>query len=222
MNLTDDVKKTEFPNMRLQSPNGKKVIMTFKNGQNVLIGTEKTDGTYDSEMYEFSDIQDNVTFPNSPDFPEFLARLKLDQFNGVANSDSRDDYNNNVKHIENTVNGLVDYSLNQKGYFDKLKSSFGDFKGLIMKHIALITAKYLHDNVETKYYKKEDVDQMLMKINTKIDNIQQNLHVNQNLNGIYPPSYSGPLPTTSSDDKILDPAVRAKLERMKNQEVNNG
>lgn len=218
MNLTDDVIATEFPNMKkLVTPDGKKAVMTFKNGQSVVIGVEQPDGSYDSEVYQFSDVDDNLVFPESPKFPEFLSQLKLDQFDGVANSNARDDYNNNIKHIENTVNGLVDYSIGQKGYFDKLKGSFGDIKNLIMKHVAIIVSKYMHDNVETKYYTKDDVDRMMKEQKIRINNIQQNLHVNQNLNGVYPPSYSGPVPTLNSDDRILDSGIKAKIDQMHEQ-----
>jgi len=220
LNLPKEVIESEFPNLKLQSPDGKKVVMTFKNGQNVVIGTEQADGTYDSEVYDFSDVNDDVVFPKSPEFPDFLAKLSLDKFDGVANSDARDDYNNNVKHIETTVNSLVDYSINQKGYFAKLKDVLSDIKGLILKQVDIVVAKYLHDNVETKYYSRDAVDKMMEKQNKRINNIQSNLHTHENLNGVYPPSYSGPTPTLNSDDKILNPASRAKLEKMK--EANNG
>ncbi|HCD07648.1 hypothetical protein NV391_02575 [Companilactobacillus crustorum] len=218
MNLTDDVIATEFPSMKkLVTPDGKKVVMTFKNGQSVVIGVEQPDGSYDSEVYQFSDVDDNLVFPDNPEFPEFLSQLKLDQFDGVANSNARDDYNNNIKHIENTVNGLVDYSIEQKGYFDKLKGSFGDIKNLIMKHVAIIVAKYMHDNVETKYYTKADVDGKLKYLQQQINNLNNAVEYkpdSSSLNSVFPPSYTGDK-QVDINDEIQDANIENKIDSLK-------
>lgn len=211
MNLNKDVIESEFPNLKMQSPDGKKVVMTFKNGQTVVVGTEQTDGTYDSEVFEFTDVNDSVMFPDSPDFPDFLAKLSLDKFDGVANSNARDDYNNNVKHIQDTVNSLVDYSINQKGYFSKLKDAFSDIKSLILKHVDIVVAKYLHDNVETKYYSKVDVDKKVDFLQKQITNINHYIGDKPQPNSNFAKGFTG---NPDYNDKIMDSNVEGKVENL--------
>jgi len=213
LNLPKEVIESEFPNLKLQSPDGKKVVMTFKNGQSVVIGTEQPDGTYDSEVYEFSDVNDDVVFPKSPEFPDFLAKLSLDKFDGVANSDARDDYNNNVKHIETTVNSLVDYSVNQKGYFSKLKDTLSDVKGFVSKIISIQVSKFMHDNVETKYYSKVDADKKFKYLQDQIDNLSNAITYKPAPGGVFPPSYTGDK-NIDVNDKIYDPNVAQKIDEL--------
>lgn len=215
MNLNKDVIESEFPNLKMQSPDGKKVVMTFKNGQTVVVGTEQTDGTYDSEVYEFTDVNDDLIFPDSPDFPDFLAKLSLDKFDGVANSNARDDYNNNVKHIQDTVNSLVDYSTNQKGYFAKLKDAFSDIKSLILKHVDIVVAKYLHDNIETKYYSKVDVDKKVDFLQKQINNINHYIGDKPQPNSKFAKGFTG---NPDYNDKIMDSNVEGKVENLNTED----
>jgi len=178
LTLSKEVVASEFPQWQLKSKDGKNVVMTFNQGQNVVISTDDGNGNYKSEAFQFDSIDDKSVWPNSPDFPDYLAKLSLDKFDGVANSDARDDYNNNVKHIENTVNGLVDYSLNQRGFFDKLKDTFTDFKGFVSKIINVQVAQYLHDHVETQYYTKKEIDEQMKSKDQKILNVQRRLPTN--------------------------------------------
>ncbi|WP_338232800.1 hypothetical protein [Companilactobacillus muriivasis] len=217
MNLPKEVIESEFPNLKLQSPDGKKIVMTFKNGQSVVIGTEQSDGTYNSEVYEFSDVNDDVVFPKGPEFPDFLAKLSLDKFDGVANSDARDDYNNNVKHVETTVNSLVDYSINQKDYFSKLEDALSDIKGLILKQVDIVVAKYLHDNVETQYYKKSEVDSKFDDINKKLNNIRRRLPNETVIGTFHNPSRSDQMPTNIDINDKVSPEAQAILDKIKNE-----
>lgn len=217
MNLPKEVIESEFPNLKLQSPDGKKVVMTFKNGQSVVIGTEQPDGTYNSEVYEFSDVNDDVVFPKSPEFPDFLAKLSLDKFDGVANSDARDDYNNNIKHIETTVNSLVDYSINQKGYFSKLKDALSDVKGFVSKIISIQVSKFMHDNVETKYYSKIDADKKFEDLQKQIDNLSNAIDYKPRPNGIFAPGFTGDK-DLDINDKIHDPNVENRVETLNSYE----
>jgi len=217
LNLPKEVIESEFPNLKLQSPDGKKVVMTFKNGQSVVIGTEQPDGTYDSEVYEFSDVNDDVVFPKSPEFPDFFAKLSLDKFDGVANSDARDDYNNNVKHIETTVNSLVDYSISQKGYFSKLKDTLSDLKGFVSKIISIQVSKFMHDNVETKYCSKIDADKKFEDLQKQIDNLSNAIDYKPKPNGIFAPGFTGDK-DIDINDKIHDPNVENKIETLNSNE----
>lgn len=162
----------------MKSRDGKNIVMTFKNGQNIVISTENSDGSYDSELFEFKSVQDNTAFPDSPDFPDYLAELSLDLFDGVANSDARDDYNNNLKHTQSTVNGLVKYAISQKNFFSKLKDVFSDFKGFVSKMINIQVAQYFHDNIESKYYTKQEIDDQMNSKDKKIQNVQDRLPTN--------------------------------------------
>lgn len=217
MNLPKEVIESEFPNLKLQSPDGKKVVMTFKNGQSVVIGTEQPDGTYDSKVYEFSDVNYDVVFPKSPEFPDFLAKLSLDKFDGVANSDARDDYNNNVKHVETTVNSLVDYSISQKSYFSKLKDALSDLKGFVSKIISIQVSKFMHDNVETKYYSKVEADKKFEDLQKQIDNLSNAIDYKPKPNGIFAPGFTGDK-DIDINDRIHDPNVENKVETLNSYE----
>lgn len=205
-NIVDEILKSEFPQqLQMKSKDGKKVILSFKNGKDVIISHQKDDGDYDSEIYEFNDVADNVVWPDSPDFPEYLAKLNLNLFDGVANSDSRDDYNNNIKHVQETMNSMVDYSLNQKTYFTKLKTTLSDLKTFILKLINLSVSNFMHENVEKKYYNKDEINTKNDYLQAQIDNINNAITYKPDPNGVQPPSYTGP---RDINDPITDPAIK--------------
>lgn len=217
--LAKAVMKSEFPqDMKLKPKKGKHVILSFKNGQNVIISNENNNGNYDSEIYEFNNVDDNVVWPDSPEFPDYLARLNLDLFDGVANSDSRDDYNNNIKHIQEAMNSMIDYSTNQKTYFGKLKNTLNDLKGFILKLINLSVAKYMHDEVEVKYYKKEDVDKKIDDLQAQINNLTNAVTYKPDgsKNSVFPPSYTG---DRDINDKISDAVIKQHVENLSNEDM---
>ncbi|KRK93635.1 hypothetical protein [Companilactobacillus futsaii] len=182
--LVKEVLQSEFPqNMKLKSKDGKSVILTFKNGKDVIISSPDENGGYKSEVYEFNDVKDNVVWPDSPEFPDYLAKLNLDGFNGIVNSDARDDYNNNIKHIQQTVNSVVDYSVSQKNYFDKLKDVFGNFKGFVETIISAKTAEFL-SKFSDQYYKKEEIDNEVRILQSQIDHLKNE---NPTSNGVKKP-----------------------------------
>jgi len=212
LSLGKKVVSSEFPQWQMKSRDGKNIVMTFKNGQNIVISTEKNDGSYDSELFEFNSVKDNVVLPDSPDFPEYLSELSLDLFDGVANSDARDDYNNNLKHTQGTVNGLVKYAIGQKNYFSKLKDTFSDFKGFVLKLINISVAEYIHDHIETKYYTKKEIDDMLQQRDQRITNIQGRLPNPTSIGTYHNPSRTDKMPSnidvndrvTTDAENIID------------------
>jgi len=137
-------------------------------------------------------------------------------FDGIANSDSRDDYNNNIKHIQETMNSIIDYSINQKTYFGKLKNTLNDLKGFILKLINLSVSNFMHENVETKYYKKEDVDKKIEFLQAQIENLNNAVSYKPDgsLNSVFPPSYTGDK-KIDINDQIQDVNVLNKIESMK-------
>ena len=183
MYLPEDIINSEFPNLKLKSKDGKTVTLVFDNGENVVISKQNDDGTNDSELYTFNSVNDKSVWPDGPKLPDYLAKLSLDQFNGIINSDSRDDYNGNVKHIQETVNGLYDYSVSQNNYFDKLKDVFGNFKGFVETIISAKTAEFL-SKFSDQYYKKEDVDNEVRILQSQIDHLKNE---NPTSNGIKKP-----------------------------------
>lgn len=207
MNLPKEVIASEFPNLNLNSKDGKKVVLTFKNGKDVVIAKENDNGGYDSEVYEFSNVDDKVVWPDTPELPNYLAKLDLDSWNGVVDSNARDDLNNNRKQIQNTVNSMVDYVIDQRNFFTKFKSSLSDFKSFILKLINVSVAEFMHDNVETKYYSKAEVDSILAIQNKKISNIQNRLPNQTTIGTFHNPSRSDQMPSNLDvNDKVTEDA----------------
>lgn len=213
--LVKEVLQSEFPqNMKLKSKDGKSVILTFKNGKDIIISSPDENSDYKSEVYEFNDVKDNVVWPDSPDFPDYLAKLNLDGFNGIANSDARDDYNNNIKHIQQTVNSVVDYSLSQKSYFSSLKNTLSNLKSFILKLINVSVANFMHENVEEKYYSKKDMDRKLKYLQQQINNLNNAVEYkpdSSSLNSVFPPSYTGDK-QVDINDEIQDANIENKID----------
>ncbi|WP_056979885.1 hypothetical protein [Companilactobacillus nodensis] len=207
MNLSKEVIASEFPNLNLNSKDGKKVVLTFKNGKDVVIAKENDDGGYDSELYEFSNVDDKVVWPDTPELPNNLAKLDLDSWNGVVDSNARDDLNNNRKQIQTTVNSMVGYVIDQRDFFTKFKTSLSDFKSFILKLINVSVSEFMHENVETKYYSKTEVDNLLKTQNKKISNIQGRLPNNTTIGTFHNPSRSDQMPSNIDvNDQVTDEA----------------
>ena len=211
--LDKSVIKSEFPNLELQSKHHKKVAFTLKGGQDVVIGKEKENGDYDSELYEFSNVDDELVWPSTPSLPNYWAKVDFSSWNGVVDSNFRDDFNKDGKQIQLTLNALIDYETDQRNYFAQLQKTLSDSQSFILKLINFSVAKYMHDEVETKYYKKEDVDKKIESLQAQIDNLNNAVSYKPDgsLNSVFPPSYTG---DKDINDKISDSKVRQRIENL--------
>ena len=219
-NFPKSVLQSEFPNLELKSKHHNKVTFTLKNGQDIVIGNEKKNGDYESDLYEFDKVDDKLVWPIPPDLPNYWAKVDFSKWNGVIDKDARDDFNNNAEQLQKTVNSLVDYETDQRNYFAKLKDTLSDFKTFILKIINYSVATYLHDEVETKYYKKKDVDEKLAYQQAQIDNLTKAISYIPDPNGVFPPSYVG---DKDVNDKIYDADTKAEIDKMSAQfkEIDN-
>jgi len=217
LNLSKEVIASEFPNLNVNSKDGKKVVLTFKNGKDVVIAKENDDGGYDSELYEFSNVDDKVVWPDTPELPSNLAKLDLDSWNGVVDSNARDDLNKNRKQIQTTVNSMVGYVIDQRDFFTKFKTSLSDFKSFILKLINVSVSEFMHENVETKYYSKTEVDDKLDFIQREVDNINRAIDYKPAPNGVFPPGFTGEK-DVDVNDNISDSNVSNKVESLNTEE----
>lgn len=213
MYLPDEVVNSEFPNLKLNSKDGKNIVLTLDNGKNVIISKENDDGSYDSEVYEFSNADDKVIWPDTPELPNRLAKLDLNAWNGVVDSNARDDLNDNRTQVQGTVNSMVDYIIDQRNFFTKFKTSLNDLKTFITKIINLSVAKYLHDNVETKYYSKEEADKKFNDLQKQVDNLSNSIEYKPKANSIFAPGFTGNK-DIDINDTIHDPNVESKVETL--------
>ena len=216
--LDKSVIKSEFPNLELQSKHRKKVAFTLKGGQDIVIGKEKDNGDYDSELYEFSNVDDNLVWPTPPDLPNYWAKVDFDKWNGVIDSNSRDDFNKGTTQLQATVNALVDYETDQRNYFAKLQETLSDFRGLILKIINFSVAKFMHDEVEVKYYKKDDVDKKIDDLQAQINNLTNAVTYKPDgsQNSVFPPSYTG---DRDINDKISDAVIKQHVENLSDEDM---
>jgi len=217
LNLPESVINSEFPKLKLNSKDGKNVVLTFDNGKNIVIAKQNDDGSYDSKVYEFNNVEDNVVWPVTPELPNRLARLDLNSWNGVVDSNARDDLNNNSTQVQETVNSIVDYVIDQRNFFTKFKDSLSNLKSFIVKIINLSVAKYMHDNVETQYYKKSEVNNKLDDIEKKIANIRRRLPNDTTIGTFHNPSRSDQMPTNIDVNDKVTPEAQAVLDKIKNE-----
>lgn len=216
MRLTKQVLKSEFPNLNLESKHHKKVTFSMKDGQDIIISKEKDNGDYESELYEFDEVNDNVVWPEPPELPNYWSKVDLDKWNGVIDSDARDDFNKGVKQVQSTVNSLIDYETDQRNYFAKLKDSLSDLKTFILRIISFRVATYLHDEVETKYYDKETVDKKDELLQRQINNLTAAIRYKPDPNGVQAPSYTG---DKDINDSISDAKVLKKIEELSDNDM---
>ncbi len=211
--LPADVLNKEFPQLSLNSNDGKKVVLTFEDGQRVAIAKEQSDGTYSSDVYEFNSLNDELVWPSFPKLPDYLATLDLNSWDGNIDKDARDDYRSNMKDIQTTVNNIVNWMISQKDFFSKFSGSTDELKSMIIKIINVTVAQFLND----KYYDKSEIDNKLSTFNEAINNIASR-QVNSSPGiGVFPPSYTGNGQQYSDDDLEVD----RKLAEM-NSELNKG
>lgn len=215
MKLDSRVIASEFPNLQLNSNDGKKVVLTFENGKNVIISKENDNGDYDSEIYEFSNegTDDKTVWPDTPELPDYLAKLDLDTWNGIVDNNFRDDYNDNIKQTQETVNSVVGYVIDQHNFFDKLKTTFSDFKGFVEKVLSIKFAQYMHDNIEVKYYDKTAADEKFNDLQKQINNLSNAVNYKPQPNSVFPPGFTGKK-DIDINDTIHDQNVKNKVETL--------
>ena len=181
--LDKSVIKSEFPNLELQSKHRKKVAFTLKGGQDIVIGKEKDNGDYDSELYEFSNVDDNLVWPTPPDLPNYWHDVDLDKWNGVIDSNFKDSLNSNNDQIQKSINSLYEYETDQRNFFAKLKDTLSDFKGFVETIISAKTAEFL-SKFSDQYYKKDEIDDKVRVLQSQIDHLKNE---NSTSNGIKKP-----------------------------------
>lgn len=183
MYLPDGVVDSEFPGLSMQSKDVKTAVLSFDNGEKVIISKQNSDGTTDSEVYNFKAVTDETVFPPVPDLPDYWHNVDLDKWNGVIDSNSKDSFNSNSDQIQKSINSLYEYETDQRNFFVKLKSTLSDFKGFVETIIASKTADFL-SKFSDQYYKKEEIDNEVRILQSQIDHLKNE---NSTSNGIKKP-----------------------------------
>ncbi|KAE9560640.1 hypothetical protein [Companilactobacillus bobalius] len=127
MYLPDGVVKSEFPGLSMQSKDGKTAVLSFDNGEKVIISKQNSDGTTDSEVYNFKAVTDETVFPPVPESSNYWHDVDLDKWNGVIDSNFKDSLNSNNDQIQKSINSLYEYETDQRNFFAKLKDMLSDF-----------------------------------------------------------------------------------------------
>lgn len=172
MNLPEDVINSEFPNLKLNSKDGKTVTLAFDNGENVVISKQNDDGTTDSELYTFKTLTDETVFPTVPDLPNYWHNVDLDKWNGVIDSNFKDSFNSNGDQIQKSINSLYEYETDQRNFFVKLKNTLSDFKGFVETIISSKVADYL-SKFSDQFYKKEEIDNQIRTLQSQINQLKK-------------------------------------------------
>ena len=103
----------------MQSKDGKTAVLSFDNGDKVIISKQNSDGTTDSEVYNFKAVTDETVFPPVPDLPNYWHDVDLDKWNGVIDSNFKDSLNSNSDQIQKSINSLYEYETDQRNFFAK-------------------------------------------------------------------------------------------------------
>jgi len=209
--LPDGVVKSEFPGLSMQSKDGKTAVLSFDNGEKVIISKQNSDGTTDSEVYNFKAVTDETVFPPVPDLPNYWHNVDLDKWNGVIDSNSKDSFNSNSDQIQKSINSLYEYETDQRNFFVNLKSTLSDFKGFVETIIANKTAEFL-SKFSDQYYKKEEIDKMFKNQDIKIDNIRRRLPNDTAIGTFHNPSRSDQMPTNIDVNDKVTPEAQQILD----------
>lgn len=212
MNLPEDVINSEFPNLKLNSKDGKTVTLAFDNGENVVISKQNDDGTTDSEVYNFKAVTDETVFPPVPDLPNYWHNVDLDEWNGVIDSNFKDSLKSNNDQIQKSINSLYEYETDQRNFFVKLKDTLSDFKGFVETIISSKVADYL-SKFSDQFYKKEEIDEKIDNLQKQIDNLSNAVNYKPQPNSVFPPGFTGEK-DIDINDTIHDQNIEDKVEAL--------
>ena len=213
MYLPDGVVKSEFPGLSMQSKDGKTAVLSFDNGEKVIISKQNSDGTTDSEVYNFKAVTDETVFPPVPDLPNYWHNVDLDKWNGVIDSNSKDSFNSNSDQIQKSINSLYEYETDQRNFFAKLKDTLSDFKGFVETIISAKTAEFL-SKFSDQYYKKDEIDSMMADLSTRIDNVRKRVPNNTTIGTFHNPSRSDQMPTNIDVNDKVTPEAQSVLDEI--------
>lgn len=213
MYLPDGVVKSEFPGLSMQSKDGKTAVLSFDNGEKVIISKQNSDGTTDSEVYNFKAVTDETVFPPVPDLPNYWHNVDLDKWNGVIDSNSKDIFNSNSDQIQKSINSLYEYETDQRNFFVKLKDTLSDFKGFVETIISAKTAEFL-SKFSDQYYKKDEIDSMMADLSTRIDNVRKRMPNNTTIGTFHNPSRSDQMPTNIDVNDKVTPEAQSVLDEI--------
>ena len=213
MYLPDGVVKSEFPGLSMQSKDGKTAVLSFDNGEKVIISKQNSDGTTDSEVYNFKAVTDETVFPPVPDLPNYWHNVDLDKWNGVIDSNSKDSFNSNSDQIQKSINSLYEYETDQRNFFVKLKDTLSDFKGFVETIISAKTAEFL-SKFSDQYYKKDEIDSMMADLSTRIDNVRKRVPNNTAIGTFHNPSRSDQMPTNIDVNDKVTPEAQSVLDEI--------
>jgi len=211
--LPDGVVKSEFPGLSMQSKDGKTAVLSFDNGEKVIISKQNSDGTTDSEVYNFKAVTDETVFPPVPDLPNYWHNVDLDKWNGVIDSNSKDIFNSNSDQIQKSINSLYEYETDQRNFFVKLKDTLSDFKGFVETIISAKTAEFL-SKFSDQYYKKDEIDSMMADLSTRIDNVRKRVPNNTAIGTFHNPSRSDQMPTNIDVNDKVTPEAQSVLDEI--------
>lgn len=213
MYLPDGVVKSEFPGLSMQSKDGKTAVLSFDNGEKVIISKQNSDGTTDSEVYNFKAVTDETVFPPVPDLPNYWHNVDLDKWNGVIDSNFKDSLNSNNDQIQKSINSLYEYETDQRNFFAKLKDTLSDFKGFVETIISAKTAEFL-SKFSDQYYKKDEIDSMMADLSTRIDNVRKRVPNNTTIGTFHNPSRSDQMPTNIDVNDKVTPEAQSVLDEI--------
>lgn len=213
MYLPDGVVKSEFPGLSMQSKDGKTAVLSFDNGEKVIISKQNSDGTTDSEVYNFKAVTDETVFPPVPDLPNYWHDVDLDKWNGVIDSNFKDSLNSNNDQIQKSINSLYEYETDQRNFFAKLKDTLSDFKGFVETIISAKTAEFL-SKFSDQYYKKDEIDSMMADLSTRIDNVRKRVPNNTTIGTFHNPSRSDQMPTNIDVNDKVTPEAQSVLDEI--------
>jgi len=215
--LPDGVVDSEFPGLSMQSKDGKTAVLSFDNGEKVIISKQNSDGTTDSEVYNFKAVTDETVFPPVPDLPNYWHNVDLDKWNGVIDSNSKDSFNSNSDQIQKSINSLYEYETDQRNFFVKLKDTLSDFKGFVETIISAKTAEFLREflsKFSDQYYKKDEIDSMMADLSTRIDNVRKRVPNNTAIGTFHNPSRSDQMPTNIDVNDKVTPEAQSVLDEI--------
>lgn len=220
--LPPEILESEFPNLVSKTlEKGYLILDNGDDGKQVIIARPTTDGKFHGKIYELSQPKDEVIFPSLPDFSKTLSQINCDNWDGRVDDVFRDDYNNNLKQIQHTVNELVKDNLIFRKYIEDLQDVFKAKQDNIVKLISLVVSEFLDKN----YYPKTEVDQKLNEIRNEINNFENRVKNGTVTNKYFNPSFTGIKPEENEDDyndDIYDDTDKKKLLALTGDLENGG
>ena len=215
-NLPKEVLESEFPNLVSKAiEKGYLILDNGDDGRQVIIARPTKDGKFHGKMYELNQPKDEVIFPSLPDFSKTLSQVNCDSWDGRTDGVFRDDYNNNLKQIQHTINELVKDNLLFRKYIEDLQTTFKAKQDNLVKLISLVVSDFLDDN----YYPKAVVDKKLQLLEARLDNLQKRVAAAPAIGPYANSSRTDQYPTNLDiNDKIADPNDKAEIDRLYNEE----